>query len=171
MTSDSRMTGDLIIDVLGVLERHGYHGRDTEHAGQAICMICDLAPVYEGTRDAPHYARPLRSPHPEPGQPAPEAGKGAVILSADDAKTIVAALDEALLYKRDRVATCADCVGQSCGTCQWRLQAAETYDRLAVQVLEAIEVSRAVADKQSAPGRPSETRGQPQAETGKEAGQ
>ena len=58
-------------------------------------------------------------------------GLAAVIVSASQVKTLLAALDEAAEYKRDRAATCADCADQSCTTCQWRLQAADTYDQMA----------------------------------------
>ena len=77
----------------------------------------------------------------------------------------MAALDEASLYKRDRVATCADCADQSCGTCQWRLQAAQTYDNLAVQLVEKADASRAATA--SDPGSAS----QPQSAADREAGQ
>ena len=72
-----------------------------------------------------------------------------VIVSAGDAKTLLAALDEAAEYKRDRAETCADCADQSCTTCQWRLQAADAYDQLAAQLLQAAEASAA---RRHAPG-------------------
>ena len=77
----------------------------------------------------------------------------------------MAALDEASLCKRDRAATCADCADQSCSTCQWRLQAAQTYDSLAVQLAEKAEASRAATA--SGPGPAS----QPQSAADREAGQ
>jgi hypothetical protein len=43
MTSDYRITWGLVIDVLGVLERHGYHPHDDLHTGQAVLIIGDLA--------------------------------------------------------------------------------------------------------------------------------
>ena len=36
MTSDDRMTSDLILDILDVLERHGYDRSDDLHADRAI---------------------------------------------------------------------------------------------------------------------------------------
>ena len=45
---------------------------------------------------------------------------GAVMVSADQVKLLLAALDDAAEYKRDRAATCADCADQPCTTCQWR---------------------------------------------------
>ena len=38
---------------------------------------------------------------------------------------------------------CADCADQSCTTCQWRLQAADAYDQLAGQMIQAAEASAA----------------------------
>jgi hypothetical protein len=49
--------------------------------------------------------------------------------------TVLDALDVAADYKRDRVATCPDCEAspaELCGTCEWRLTAAEGFDALAV---------------------------------------
>ena len=60
MTSDDRFTWGLILDVLDVLERHGYHKYDNQHTGRAIGMILDLAHIYEGTRET----------HPGPVAPA-----------------------------------------------------------------------------------------------------
>ena len=68
-------------------------------------------------------------------------GPGAVIVSAVQVKTLLAALDEAADYKRDRAATCTDCADQTCATCQWRLQAADTYDQTAAQLTQAAEAS------------------------------
>jgi hypothetical protein len=47
--------------------------------------------------------------------PPEQVGQDTVVLPARELSTIVAALDEASLYKRHRVATCADCADQSCG--------------------------------------------------------
>jgi hypothetical protein len=58
-------------------------------------------------------------------------GPPTVIVSADQVKILLTALDEAAEYKRDRAATCADCADQSCTTCQRRLRAADTYDQIA----------------------------------------
>jgi hypothetical protein len=75
-------------------------------------------------------------------------GPGTVIVSADQVKLLLAALDDAAEYKRDRAATCADCGEQPCTTCQWRLQAADAYDHLAGQMSQATEA----AARQDAPG-------------------
>ena len=87
------------------------------------------------------------------------------MLPSRELSTIVAALDEASLYKRDRAATCADCADQSCGTCQWRLQAAQTYDSLAVQLVEKADASRAATANDPGPAS------QPQSAADREAGQ
>jgi ferredoxin len=171
MTSGNRMTWGFITDVIDVLERHGYRQHDTQHTGQAVGVIGDLARVYEGTRDAPYRTyldqAPTASP-PEPGSPGPEAGKDAVALSASEARTIVAALDEASLYKRDRAAACTGCAGQSCGTCQWRLQAAATYDSLAAQLHQT---ARAAQPGEPEPGSPGAPPSQALPAAGREAGQ
>jgi hypothetical protein len=97
------------------------------------------------------------------GQPAAPA----VIVSADQVKTLLAALDDAAEYKRDRAETCADCAGRSCTTCQWRLQAADAYDQIAGRVIHAAEASA----PQRAPGQPAPPGAGPHAAAGKEAGQ
>jgi hypothetical protein len=165
MTTDDRMTTGFFLDVIDVLERRGYHQHDRQHTGQAMGVIRDLAHVYEGTREAPYGTYLNQAQPPETGPPGPEADQDAVLFPAADARTIVTALDEAALYKRHRVATCADCADQSCGTCQWRLQAAETYARMAAQMTQAAETSQAAKGRQPEP----DSHPQPAAEL--EAGQ
>jgi len=92
----------------------------------------------------------------------------AVIVSAAEVKTLLAALDDAAEYKRDRAETCADCVGQSCTTCQWRLQAAAVYDQMAGRIIHAAE---AFAARQRAPGHAAPPSSGPHAVADKEAGQ
>ena len=106
------------------------------------------------------------SPPAAPQPPGP-AGRDAVIVSAAEATTLLAALDDAADYKRDRAATCADCAGQSCTTCQWRLQAADTYDQMADRMIHAA----AAFAPQRAPGHPAPPSAGPPAAAGKEAGQ
>jgi hypothetical protein len=138
MPDDERFTWGFILEVLDVMERHGYRRSDNQHTGQALGLIRDVARIYEGTLDAPRGGYVV-VPSSQLTAPRPP-GQDAVVLSASQVKTVVAALDEASLYKRDRVETCADCADQSCGTCRWRLQAAETYDTLAVHLLGRTEL-------------------------------
>ena len=72
-----------------------------------------------------------------------------IIIPVGQIKTLLAALDDAAEYKRDRAATCADCADQSCTTCHQRLQAADAYDQIAAQMIQAAE---AAARRQRAPG-------------------
>ena len=67
MTSDDRMTWGLIIDVLDLLERHGYRQPGNQHTGQAIGVISGLARACEGTREASYGTYPG---HIQPGPPA-----------------------------------------------------------------------------------------------------
>ena len=159
MTSDKRMTWGLILDVLDVLERHGYRQHDHQHTGQAIGVIGDLARIYEGTRDAPYGTYPddpQTSPDPEPGRPARQADPNAVLLTSADVSTVLAALDLAADYKRDRAEICADCADQSCPTCQSRLQDARAYDQIAAQMYrsQAAELASASHPEPGAPGIP-----------------
>jgi hypothetical protein len=95
-------------------------------------------------------------------------GPAAVIVSADHLKTLLAALDDAAEYKRDRAATCADCADQSCTTCHQRLQAADAYDQIAAQMIQATE---AAAGRQRAPGHVAPASDRPQTSVDPEAGQ
>ena len=142
MVNDERLTWGLIIDVLDVLERHGYRRSDSEHTSQAIGLIRHVARIYEGTLDAPvgGYVVVPSSPPTTPPPPG-SVGTDDVIVSAAEVTTLLAALDDAAEYKRDRAGTCAECTDQSCITCQWRLQAADSYDQLASQMIHAAEVS------------------------------
>jgi transcriptional regulator with XRE-family HTH domain len=169
MVNDERLTWGFIIEVLDVLERHGYRRSDSEHTSQAIGLIRHLARIYEGTLDAPAggYVVVPSSPPTAPRPPGPP-GQDAFLVPADQVKTLLAALDEAAEYKRDRAAACADCTGQSCTTCQWRLQAADTYDQLASQV---IHTAAASAARQRAPGHAAPPGTGPHAAGDKEAGQ
>jgi hypothetical protein len=161
MTNDDRLTGGFLTDVLDILERHGYHRSDKEHTSQAIGLIPDVARIYEGTLDAPPGGYVVVPP----SQPtAPQSP--AVIVPAGDAKTLLAALDDAAEYKRDRAGTCADCTDQSCATCQWRLQAADTYDQLADHMVQAAESSAArqrAPDHAAPPGTGPHTAGDKEA--------
>jgi hypothetical protein len=95
-------------------------------------------------------------------------GPATVTVPAGQLKTLLAALDEAAEYKRDRAATCTDCADQSCTTCQWRLQAADAYDQTAAQLTQAAEAS---ATRQRTPGQAVAASGGPRATPDPEAGQ
>ena len=147
MTSDDRLTSGLILDVLDVLERHGYHPYDNRHTGQAIGAILDLAYVYDGTRDTSYLDHASPGPRTEPGPSGPEPDD-AVILTDAEVSTVVAALDIAADYKRDRAAACADCADQTCPACQSRLRDAGAYDQMATQMLHTAQVTRAATSAQ-----------------------
>jgi hypothetical protein len=169
MTDDARMTWGFIFEILDVLDRHGYRRSDSQHTGQAFGLLSDLTRTYEGAIDVPRDAYAVI---PAPAQAAPKppdhADHDAVVLSAAEVKTVVAALDEAALYKRDRVAMCADCADQSCGTCQWRLQAAIAYDRLTTRLLDTAAVPPADIGRPPGPEHTSGSSAQPH-QAGKEA--
>jgi hypothetical protein len=166
MPDDDRLTWGFITDVLDVMERHGYHRGDIEHTGQAIGLIRDVAHIYEGTLDPPRGGYVV-VPSSQPTAPQPP-GQPAVIVPAGQVKALLAALDDAAEYKRDRAETCADCADQSCTTCQWRLQTADTYDQLAEQMVRAAEAS---ATRPRAPGHGAPGTDGPHAAADREAGQ
>ena len=47
-TGQQQPAWELIIEVLDVLERHGYRKADDQHTGQAVHLIGKLARVYAG---------------------------------------------------------------------------------------------------------------------------
>jgi hypothetical protein len=53
MTTDNRMTRELIRQVSGVLERHGCHESGSQHAALAGQVIRDAAHICDGTQDHP----------------------------------------------------------------------------------------------------------------------
>jgi hypothetical protein len=169
MTSDDRPTPGLIPDVLDVLERHGYHQYDNRHTGQAIGAILDLASVYDGTRDISNGYHTPSASHAGPEPSGPEADD-AVILTDAEVHAVVAALDIAADYKRDRAAACADCADQTCPTCQSRLRDAGAYDQMATQMLHTAKVARTANFTQPEPGGPPPLR-QPCPVADREAGQ
>ena len=171
MNGDDRQTWGLIIDVLDVLEKHGYRRGDDRHTGRAVGLVGDLARIYEGTQEAPAGAYLVPEPRQAgPDQAQPADSKNAEAIAAG-MPAILAALDEASDYKRDRAASCADCADQSCGTCQHRLDAAHAYDSLATRLQHAIDaVTTDRPSPQPAAGQP-DNRIQPQAAPEREAGQ
>ena len=144
------MNVDLITDVLDVLDRHGYARADDEHVGLAILLITHLTHIHEGALKHP-FGLYLTEASPSATEPAwPESA--AVIVPARDLNIILAALDFAADYNRDRAVACADCTSQSCPTCQSRLRHAQAYDRLAALMVQAVETlaPAPVADPASA---------------------
>ena len=173
MTAGDRTTGGFIMEVLDVMERHGYLRSDDQHTDRPSDSSATWATSSTGTREAHADAYILEapsSPQAEAGLSGP-ANEDAVVFSATEVKTLVAALDDAADYKRDRTATCADCADQSCGTCQWRLHAAQSYDHLAAELLQTAEASRAATAQQPAPDRSPGPGSQPQTTADREAGQ
>ena len=74
MNDDDRPSWSMIIDVLDVLEKHGYRRGDDQHTGRAVRLVGDLARIYEGTQEVPVVARLV----PEPSQVSREqAGRAA----------------------------------------------------------------------------------------------
>jgi len=139
-----------ITDILNAPDRHGHTRSDNAHTARATLPISDLAHVYEGSQDhpfGPYIGEPPSRTEPVPPGPADTD----IVLSASELSTVVAALDDATLYKRDRVATCAHCIDMSCGNCQWRLQAAHTYTTLAVQLAGTAQAARAAAASHPGP--------------------
>ena len=107
MNSDDRMTPALILEILDVLERHGYQRRGHRHTGLAIVAIHDLAGVYEGTRDVPgtYVDRGPTMPRPEPRSTRAHADPNGVTLTVAEAITAVTALSVAVDDKRHRSRT------------------------------------------------------------------
>lgn len=147
---------------------HAYSGGtlgmdDAEHAA----AITRAAEPSAGPPDRP--AGQAAASHDSAGQPGTESDRtpashlvksretpepvtaNAAVVSTGDKWLILAALDEAADNKRDRAANCGDCADQSCGTCQYRLQAADAYDHLAARLLGTRE-----AGMSAAPDRPPE---------------
>jgi Xaa-Pro aminopeptidase len=164
MTSDDRMTWGLIIDVLDVLERHGYHRHDPQHTGHAVEVISYLARTYEGTREIPYGTHPGQAQPPGTTPPAAEADQDAVILTDTEVSTVRAALELAADATRARATLCTSCPDRSCLTCQSRLQDAQTYDQMATEIIQAAQASAAATTRP--PGHD-----QARPAPGKEAGQ
>ncbi len=167
--TDHRMNPGLITDILDVLDRHGYASGDDEHVGQAILLLHDLTRIYEGTQDHPFGPAVNQAPSPQtaPEPPGPDS-RSAAIVPATELKTVLAALDIAADYKRDRAEMCADCPDQSCPACQTRLHDARAYDQMADRMLHAAEAAQAAHHGQTEPAGPP---CQPRLAADKEAGQ
>ena len=72
MPDDERFTWGFILEVLDVMERHGYRRSDNQHTGQALGLIRDVARIYEGTLDAPRGGYVV-VPSSQPTAPQPPA--------------------------------------------------------------------------------------------------
>ena len=152
-----------------MLERHGTPAATTSTPARPSALIRDLARIYEGTLDYPYGRSSRQAPSP-PTAPEPSGpdGRDAVIVSASEVKTVLAALDVAADYKRDRAETCADCPDQSCPACQSRLHDAGAYDQMADRMLQAAEAALTTHHRQAEPRLPAPST---QAAADKEAGQ
>ena len=138
--TDARQTWSMIIDVLDVLEKHGYRRGDDQHTGRAVQLVGELARIYEGTQETPDGTRLVPEPsQASPDQPGRAAASNAAAIAGAGMPVILSALDEASDYKRDRAAACPDCADQTCGTCQHRLDAARAYEGLASRLQHAID--------------------------------
>jgi hypothetical protein len=83
-------------------------------------------------------------PRTEPTPPEP-ASQHAVLVPADQVKTLRVALDIAADDQRDRAELCSDCTSQSYPACESRLRDVQAYDHLSVQLDQAAEASGAAA--------------------------
>ena len=170
--NDDRPSWSMIIDVLDMLEKHGYRRGDDQHTGRAVRLVGDLARIYEGTQEVPVVARLVPEPSQASREQAARAAAGhAEAIAGTRMPVILSALDEASDYKRDRAAACSDCADQSCGTCQHRLDAARAYETLATRLQHAIDgITPDRPPRQAATDSPGK-RAQPQAVPEREAGQ
>jgi len=159
-------THRLISEIIIVLERHGHHARDPEHAGRAVNVIAQLVGIYDGTSDLSAGAG--RHAAPSPLMPRPEPDSDAIILTGADISTVLAALDQAAEYRRELAYACASCTDQSCASCQLRHKAADGFDRLANRIYDD---PRPVGRAQPEPGHPGASPGEASPGAGKEAGQ
>ena len=149
--SMDRHTHRLVSEIITVLERHGHHARDSQHAGQAVNVITQLAGIYDGTRDLPASTGRHAAPQPHP-EPRWDPDSDAVILTGADISTVLAALDLAAEYKRDLIEVCADCTDKSCSSCQYRLKDAQRYDRLASRIYDSPEPADRAQPEPDRPG-------------------
>jgi hypothetical protein len=150
--TDDRMNLGLITEMLDMLDRHGYVRSDDEHTARAILLISDLAHIYQGSLAHPFgpYNGEIPPSRTEPAPPQP-ASQDTVPIPPGEVKTLLAALDIAADYQRDRAELCADCTGQTCLTCESRLRDAQAYDLLTAQLIQAPEASGAATASQSEP--------------------
>jgi hypothetical protein len=135
------MNLDLITDMFGLLDRHGYTRGDKEHTGRAILLLGDLARIYEGSQDHP-FGPYINQPPPQAEPPPPAAAtQDTVAVPVGEVKNLLIALDIAADYNRDRAEVCADCADQSCPTCESRLREAQAYYRLYAQLTQQADAT------------------------------
>ena len=145
-------------------------GRMAPHNAQMLTGACATAGVAAGAYDRRILAWLASTGEP----PACAVIAGLIRRSAlpeGDRRTILAALDEAADYKRDRAAHCADCTGQTCGTCEYRLQMAQAYDDLAARLQAGPQATTHAAPgpqpaRGSEPGDGTQRLAPPEAEAG-----
>ena len=114
--------------------------------------MSDLAHIYEGSLDHPFgpYINEIPPSRTEQAPPQP-VSQDAVLIPPGEVKTLLAALDIAAEYRRDRAELCADCTGRTCLTCESRLRDAQAYDRLSAQLIQAADASSAATARHPEP--------------------
>ena len=126
MADDQRLTWGFIIEVLDVLERHGYRRSDSEHTGQAIGLIRHVGPDLRGhpgrsAAAATSWCRHPRRPAPSAARPAARCrrrlGRGGHDPAGRAGRRRRVQAGPGQDVRRLR--------GRSCTTCQWRRSAAE----------------------------------------------
>jgi hypothetical protein len=134
MSGEERFTMGLVIEVLDVLDRHGYRKADDQHTGRAIGLLGDVAKIYAGERDEP-VALPY---HPQ-AEDAPLNPAGKVLTP--ERLIVLTALDDAIAFRTERAgAYCADCresPAELCESHQDDLDTADTYRTVARELGEA----------------------------------
>ena len=144
MTDDQRLTWGFILEVLDVLERHGYRRSDSEHPARPS----GSSATWPGSTRAPwtlragRYVTVLVIPAGGTSRPDPHRPGRRHRLRPDRGHDPSAALDDAAEYSGTG-RTCADCGRPVLPTCQQRLQAADTYDQIAGRMIHAAEASAA----------------------------
>ena len=133
-------------------DRSSYARSDDEHTGRAIVLISDPAHIYQGSLD--HSFGPcIGGIPPRTDPPAPEpASQVTVLITVSEVTIVLAALDIAADYQRDRVGLCADCTGRICPACESRLRDAQAYDHLSAQLIQAAQAPSAATARHSGPG-------------------
>ena len=114
-----------------------YARSDDEHTGRAIVLISDPAHIYQGSLDH-SFGHCIGGIPPRTDPPAPgPASQVTVLITVSEVTIILAALDIAADYQRDRAGLCADCTGQTCPACESRQRDAQAYDHLSAQLIRA----------------------------------